>query len=223
MSSLDDGAWATKPDADLIDDDRVCTISADFLERWIPVPSTAPHDEEGWARQVLATAAPSSHVVESQVRYLIDVGRWVRERTLPATDLISAFLPDSEGPVLATIAFAVVPREYFDGPLEERVVGLHGKGDQQVRSDEVKTVDLAAGTAARLRTVRADGRGQYRFDRSDEQILEGVTYLVQPLVAEDFRVVINSWWESLELGDVLATHIDKMAASLRLDVTHLGT
>lgn len=88
-----------------------------------------------------------------------------------------------------------------------------------IRPDEVSLVRLEAGAAARLRAVRARTTKKRFFKSSLEGIFEGVSYLVQPSSVDDFRVVVNNWWEPLELGDILAAHIDRMTSSLRFSVT----
>lgn len=197
-----------------IQDDKVL-LRLDFLEGWRPIPTETPRNEREWAHQLVTTANRAIVPVnfDGLAQHLIEVGRAARAGGLPQTDVIRAYQPIPDGQVMALMTVAAIPREYVDGPLGESIRTLGRRASTLVREEPVSIVALPVGEAARWQCVRARETRRGIFARKRE-LLERVLYLIQPNDVDDFRIVVDGWWEELALGSALADHIDRMAASI---------
>jgi hypothetical protein len=204
-----------------LEDRRIFRTTAGTLDGWVALSLDSAEDPAGWARTYLTAAAPDIPPARmlGAIAHLASATRIVRAGI--GIGMARAYQPDVTGPVEAMWSFSMVPIEYASGPLEEAVRIFERQG-RPVGADQRELLTLPAGQAARVHNACAQ-RAPGRFPWRGETVTDGVTYLIQPNIADDYRLVLDTWWTALELSEVLALHSRLMAESLEVTVREEGS
>lgn len=200
---------------DFIEDDEV-DFHVEFLQRWFAVPCLRPLDELAWAKGVVQEsnggAIPPNY--DELAAHFVQVAAMARGGVIPEKDFIQVYQPLPDGPVVAIMTIAAIPGEYVAGPLEERArtLALHGAGI--LEREEHRLLDLPVGEAARWHGIQRHEGGRSLFRRR-RRLFERALFLIQPAEVDDFRILVNAWWEELALGPGILQHVERMVESIR--------
>lgn len=200
---------------DFIEDDEV-DFHVEFLQRWFAVPSHPPLDELAWAKGVVreSNGGEIPPNFDALAAHFIQVAALARSGVAPEKDFIQVYQPLPDGPVVAIMTIAAIPSEYVAGPLEERArtLALHGAG--VLEREEHQVLELPVGKAAQWHGIQRY-EGERSLFRRRQRLFERVVFLIQPAEVDDFRILVNAWWEELALGRGILTHVEKMVQSIR--------
>lgn len=200
---------------DFIEDDEV-DFHVEFLQRWFAVPCHPPVDEVAWAKSVIRESNNGSLPANADAlaEHFVRVADMARSGVLPEKDFIQVYQPLPDGPVVAIMTIAAVPIEYVAGPLEERARTLALHRAAVLQEEECYLIDLPVGRSARWQGVQRHEAEGSRFWKR-QRLFERVLYLIQPAEVDDFRILVNAWWEELALGPGILPHIEKIVGSVR--------
>lgn len=194
-------------------DDQNVTFSVRFAEGWLEVPLELSESAVDWATRTLTSQHPDQpvHSMRSGIRHLAATIRMLPGAVLPGTETAVVCQPDPAGPVLGVMAIGFALPEMFPGDPSDEIRRLERRG-VEVGQVERTTITLPLGAAARVRSTvaqRRSGLGRWRGD----VLTESVLYFCKPPM-EGVRVIVDAWWQLLDLGDELASHVDLMVETL---------
>lgn len=192
------------------DDDLVLELEPD--PDWYEVPYDPDEDVDAWALglvQRLAGPEADPELVASSATVVALHARAARDPQAEV-ELSFLYLPDPLDEVVAQFDVEVLlPRPGQTPSLPELEALLRRPAPDHLDTPEVSRGLLPSGEAVRQRVLRADGPDA-------RNVLETVTWVVQPADDADLLLRLTTSWRTVVQGDLLGAAADRMAGALVL-------